>query len=652
MSLLVARGLSLSYGSKALFEDASFSVGLQDRIGLIGANGTGKSSLMKILAGMQSADSGGLQYARGARPGYLPQDVTELPQGPLVDSVLASVPGRSALEMRLVETESDLDAASADSGTQDERLMELATQLGQLHEELDHYEEHFGRHRAEGLLLGLGFRREEFSKPSQQFSGGWKMRAALAGLLLLDPELLLLDEPTNHLDIPTQEWFDDFLRNSRKALLLICHDRQFLNRQIDRVFSLEVEGLRTYKGDYESYREQREVETVQLEARAEKQDAKRAQLQEFIDRFGAKATKAKQLAKMEKIETLDERASLRFRFGEVPRSGRDVVKIEHVAKSFGSHLVYQGVSATILRGERIGVIGINGAGKSTLLKMVAGELSPDTGTIELGHSVIAGYYAQHHFEKGEHGEAPRAGGLDAKKSVLETLWNCAPDRSEAYVRSIAGSFLFSGDDVHKRLGVLSGGERARVALAKLLLVPANFLIMDEPTNHLDLDSSEALIAALKGYQGTLFFVSHNRSFVNGLATHVWDVKNAGVERYAGNLDAYLEHLKLAQPLTLVPITSGVTARNGGVTSKRRDAEGRKGQGREKPTQGELASLEGRIAALEAQKKEDEQRLADPDLYNDFARAKPLMDNYRDRSAELEQLYVRWEGLQAQLPTGN
>jgi ATP-binding cassette subfamily F protein 3 len=481
-------------------------------------------------------------------------------------------------------------------------------------------------------------------------------------LLLQDPDLLLLDEPTNHLDVPTLEWFDGFLRSTRKAMVLISHDRDFLDRQIDRVLSLEVEGLRSYVGNYEDYLRQRAEEEEQLAAQARKQEARRAELQGFIDRFGAKATKARQaqsrqkmLDRMEQVEVREERATLRFRFAEAPRSGKEVLRIEGLSKAFGEKVIYRGLAGTIQRGERVAVIGANGAGKSTLLKLVAGELAADAGQIALGHSVVPGYYAQHQFEPPEHGargDTDRFGLLDPERTILDTLWDLVPDQGEGFVRSIAGSFLFSGDDVDKKVGVLSGGERARVALAKLLLRPANLLIMDEPTNHLDLESSEALIEALQGYQGTLLFVSHNRSFVNQLATQIWEVKDGGIAPWPGNLDDWTYH---QQQLAAPPATDGAQSRaasSAGQSEKdrrRAEAEARNARyAREKPIRDEIARLEARIEVVEKQAKESEAALADPALYNDFARAKPIVEAHQAAKSELEELYAQWEQGQQQL----
>jgi ATP-binding cassette, subfamily F, member 3 len=655
MSLLTASGLALAYGPKVLLHDAGFTVGPHDRIGLIGANGTGKSSLLRILAGETSPDAGTLTWRRGARAGYLPQDVAALPAGPLVEVVLASVPGRGAVEARLGAAEAALREAR-----EPEEQLELSQALADLHAELDHFEERFGRHEAERILTGLGFAPADLERDSAALSGGWKMRAALAGLLLQDPDLLLLDEPTNHLDVPTLTWFDAFLRTSRKALLLITHDREFLNRQIGRILSLEPEGLRGYAGGYDDYRRLRAEEEGRLAAAARRQEARRAELQGFIDRFGAKATKARQaqsrqkmLDRMEQVQVLEERATLSFRFAEAPRSGKEVVRLEGVTKEFGERVVYRGLSGQVQRGERVGIIGPNGAGKTTLLRLVAGELAADAGEVKLGHAVVPGYYAQHHFERSERGEG--FGGLDPRRTILDTLWDVVPEQGEAYVRGVAGGFLFSGEDVEKPIGVLSGGERARVALARILLRGSNLLLLDEPTNHLDLASSEALIEALRRYDGTMLFVSHNRSFLNGLATRIWEVKDGAVLDQPGNLDDWLYHQRqladaaasatgaeaAASPTEIAPAS--------GKERRRREAEERNARyAREKPLRDAIASLEARIAQLEAVRGEAEAALADPALYQDFSRARPHVDALATAKAELASLYAEWEEKQGQL----
>jgi len=661
MSLLSANELSLAYGEDVLFQGASLSVGPHDRIGLVGPNGTGKSSLLRILAGVLAPDAGALTLRRGARPGYLPQDVASLPEARVLDAVLASVPGREALEARLVATEAALGAST---GVEDQ--LELSECLAELHAELADFEAHYGRHRAEEILAGLGFDGPSLLRSTRSLSGGWRMRVALAGLLLQDPDLLLLDEPTNHLDVPTLAWFEDFLRGTRKALVLVSHDRLFLNRQIDRVVSLEPEGVRTWTGDYDDYRRQREEEEARLVAQAERQAARRAELETFIERFGAKNTKAaqarskrKMLERMEAVEVREGRDTVLFRFPEAPRSGREVLRFEGVSKSYGPVEVYRGLDARVLRGERIAVIGPNGAGKSTLLKLAAGELVPDSGTVRLGHGVVAGYYAQHHFDRDEHapvGAARTFGALDPGRTVLRSLWEVVPDKGEAFVRSVAGSFLFSGDAVEKPIGVLSGGERSRVALAKLLLRPTNLLLLDEPTNHLDIESSEALIESLAGYGGTLVFVSHNRSFVDRLATAVWELRDQGASPYPGNLEDWLYHrrqLAAAQKEGGGEPAARLAAEAGGKASarerKRAEAEARNARYRqEKPLRDRLAAVEARIAELERTDEESTRALADPDLYRDFAQARPHLEAQRRARSELEPLFAEWESLSREL----
>jgi ATP-binding cassette subfamily F protein 3 len=643
VSLVIAQGVSLSYGSKVLFDDAAFTIGPHDRIGLVGANGTGKSTLLKILVGQVHPDGGTLTFRRKSRVGYLPQDLQSLPEGGLVQAVLSTVPGRDALDERLTVTEQQLSETS-----DPDEQMELAAALAELHEEREHFDEHYGRHRAERILLGLGFRVSEFDKPTTAFSGGWRMRAALTGLLLQDPDLLLLDEPTNHLDLPTLAWFDAFLKRSRKAMVLISHDREFLNRQIDKVVSLETEGVRTWSGNYEDYRRQRSEEYERLLAQADKVAAKRAQLEAFINRFRAKASKAtqaqskmKQLEKMETVEVHQERSTVSFTFPTVAQSGREVAKFSGIHKAFGDNVIYDGLDAQVLRGQRVAVVGLNGAGKTTLLKMLAGELEPDAGTVTLGHNVVLGYYAQHHADT-----------LDKSHTILSEMMELVPDKPQAFVRSVLGSFLFSGDDVEKKIGVLSGGERARVALAKLLLKPANLLVMDEPTNHLDLDSSEALIEALEGYQGTLIFVSHNRSFLDALATHVWDVRDHKVVPYPGNLAEYLVHLEAetaarekGEDARATPATKVVSEKD----RKRQEAEARQARSQKAgPLKKEIATLEARIAELEAAQKGREAQLVDPAFAADFAKSRPVLDAHREAAAELEASYARWEQANAEL----
>jgi len=648
MSLCTIDALELSFGRKVILDGASFAVQPGEKIGLVGPNGSGKSTLFRILAGEREPDAGEVHFARGVRAGYLPQDILELPAGTLVESVRSAVPGADALAQRVVDVEAEL-AAVVDGEDADEQRMELAGRLAESHHQLADFEIRYGRHRAESILTGLGFTDADLSRNVAEFSGGWKMRAALAGLLLQDPDLLLLDEPTNHLDIPSLAWFDSFLRRSSKAVILVSHDRDFLNRQIGRVLAFETEGLRTYTGDYESYRRQRAEEEINLELRAKRQAAERAVTERFIERFRSKASKARQvqsriklLEKKERIEVRETRATVQFRFPEVARSGREVLKLEGVAKRFGEKIIYRSLDRSLLRGERVAIIGKNGAGKTTLLKLIAGELGLDAGQITVGHNVQVAYYAQHHTEK-----------LDRDKTILDEIWSLVPDKSQTFVRGVLGSFLFSGDDVDKKISVLSGGERARVALARLLVMPSNFILMDEPTNHLDLDSAERLVEALREYSGTLLFVSHNRSFINQLATKIWDVRDGRIDEWAGNLDAYLYHL---EQVGHEEGESGNAAPTADRTENDRDRRKREAKEREaqasllRPLKKEIDALEAHIAKLETEISALETQLADPTLYNDFNRARPMVVRLDEAKAELASKYARWETVQGELAT--
>jgi ATP-binding cassette subfamily F protein 3 len=385
------------------------------------------------------------------------------------------------------------------------------------------------------------------------------------------------------------------------------------------------------------------MEEEHLEAQAEKQQKRRAQMEAFIQRFRAKATKARQvqsrvklMEKEEVVQGREERATVRFRFPEAPRSGREVARLEGIFKSYGAQKIYSDLSGQVLRGDRIGVVGLNGAGKTTLLRLLASEMPPDRGTVTLGHNVVVGYFAQHHTEL-----------LNPARTVLQEVHSLVPTEPQSWVRGVLGSFLFSGDDVDKRIGVLSGGERARVSLARLLVVPSNFLLMDEPTNHLDLDSSEALIDALTRYEGTLLFVSHNRSFVNGLATQIWEVKDGKVDAQPGDLDDW----SARQRAIAAPVASTQAAAAGGQGAQARRERALLREQREKslgPIKKQVADLEKRIAALEEEKKKAETQLADPAVFADSARSTPLVTQYRDASQKLEELYARWEHQQEAL----
>jgi ATP-binding cassette subfamily F protein 3 len=661
MSLVVLDEVTLFFADRMIFDAASLRLGHGDRVGLIGPNGSGKTTLLKIIAGDQEIDDGNGTRANGARIGWLPQDLAITGGRSLIDMILSSVPGRRALDARLAETEAALEAATAGGDGDGEAVMELAAEIGELHEQIDHFERFFGEHEALAILAGLGFAPGDERRDIGELSGGWKMRGVLAGLLFQRPDVLLLDEPTNHLDMPSVAWFSEFLKKWRGCFVLISHDREFLNEQITRVVSLELEGVRSYPGDYERYVAQRAEEETILAGKAKNLARERERLTRFVDRFRAQANKAaavqsrvKMLEKMESVETYQKRQVMRFSFPPTERAVAEVIRVEGLKKAYGSHVVFPGVDLTVRRGEKVGIIGVNGAGKTTLLRMLAGEIPHDAGAIKLGGDVKVGYYAQHHADT-----------LDMSSTVYEVVLRASPDTQPARVRSILGAFMFSGDDIDKPIKVLSGGEKARVALARLLVKPGNLMLMDEPTNHLDLASSEALTASLGTYDGTLVFVSHNRALVRALATRIWNVEDGRVETYPGTLDEYLYSMaQRRQEIAAAgdaaqrrdprgqasaPASASPPKREDDKARKRREAEARQRRAAKLgPLEGQVAQLEERVGALEAEQKARSAELSDPSVYDAAARRNKLLTEYQAAADKLEELTARWEKAMAEL----
>ncbi len=652
MSLVSVNNLSLSFGARNIFRKIYFQVENGERTGLIGPNGSGKTSLLKILGGGLTHDSGEIVKAKGSRIGYLPQDIQEVSSGPLLESMIKKIPHRNELLEEIKVLEHSLNKNSG-KGVQ----VKKGTRLAETHRELAELETRYPVHKAEKILNGLGFKEKDFGQPVSSLSGGWKMRAALAGILYQDPDLLLLDEPTNHLDLDSVRWLEEFLQEFKGAMFLVCHDRDFLNRQISRTLSLEPEGLKNYSGNYDFYINAREQEKRVLEAKARNREQKVKEANRFIERFRAKATKARQvqskiklLDKMELIKTHKKEKTLKFSFPDVPRAGRIVVTLEGISKGFDGKKLYRDVSLSVMRGDRVALIGPNGAGKTTLLRMIAGELQPDRGRISLGHGVTMSYYAQHHSEM-----------LSPGRTVLEEVYKMVPHEDVARVRALCGAFLFPGEDVEKTVGVLSGGERARVALAKILVKPGNLMVMDEPTNHLDIMSSEVLIEALRDFKGTLIFVSHNQGFVDRLSTKIWDIREGKIDEYPGSLYEYYDHLSKMQ-VKQAPGPSRETGR--GVPEqeaqsvsipqsqkeRRRQRADRRKQIADtlKPIQKRLHRLEERIEGLETRKAELEQVLADSELFRDKERSLPLLNEYGEVRKKLDELIGRWEYRQQEL----
>ncbi len=670
MSLVVLEHVSLHFGGKRIVEDLNLRIAEGDRIGLIGPNGSGKTTLLRLIARDQAPDGGAMRTARGVRVGWLPQEITVEGGRSLIDMVRSAVPGRATLETELAQAERDYESALEGDGDE-EALLEQAARLAELHERLAHFETTFSDHVAKRILAGLGFDDSDYDRDVLELSGGWRMRGVLASLLFSQPEVLLLDEPTNHLDMPSVAWFSDFLKRYPRPFVLISHDREFLNEQINRVVSLEVEGVRQYPGNYERYLEQRAEEEEILENKASNLEREREKAMQFINRFRAQATKAKAvqsrikaLDRMESVETYRKRRVMSFRFPPTERAGHEVLKVRGVRKAFGDRMVLPHVDTTVYRGDRIGIIGPNGAGKTTLLKILAGELPADAGEVELGHQAKPGYYAQHHAEL-----------LHPKNTIYDEAAAVNREVGQTRVRTVLGSLLFSGDDVDKRIGVLSGGEKARVALARLLLDPGNVLLLDEPTNHLDLESCESLIETLDTFDGTMIFVSHNRALVRKLATKIWAVEKGEVVEYPGNLDDYMRLWRAryggdqegegakskpsedrqptkGQPPKGSPVEDGPKVKLSREEEKRRrreEAERRTARAKRLGhLEKKVAELEKRIAELEVVQKERNDRLCDPAAFSTDAERFTVLTALQVDAEKIEELTMRWESAQGEL----
>ena len=669
MSLIVFDHVSLWLGGKPIVEDLVLRIGEHERIGLVGPNGSGKTTLMRLMAGEMAPDGGMLHKRRDLRIGYLSQDVVIEGGKTLLDMVIESVPGRTKLEEDLVRVNTELEG-SASGDMPEETVLELAEELADLHERLAHFETQFSEHEAKRILTGLGFKTSDHARDVGELSGGWRMRGVLASLLFQRPDLLLLDEPTNHLDMPSVAWFSSFMRRYDRSFILISHDREFLNEQISKVVTFEQEGIRQYEGDYEAYRRQREEEEVLLENRSKNQEREREHLEQFVNRFRAKASKAsavqsrvKKLEKLEAVEVRTDRKKISFKFPTTVRSGRDVLTVNGLRKRYGNNEVLRGVDLRVERGDRIAILGVNGAGKTTLLRILAGEIEKDGGEYTFGHNVSVGYYAQHHADS-----------LRKDATMYDEVKRKVSDGGHQQIRGALGAMLFGDLEVEKKIGVLSGGERARVALAQLLVDPGNLLFMDEPTNHLDLDSSERLADAIETFDGTLLFVSHSKAFVRRLAKTIWFVEDGKVEVYPGTFDDFVARnanddraeeksaaaakpklapmpsstnaqapLVVAKPVVAkAPVPERPKSRDDDRDRKRKDAERRNERTKKlRPLEKRMVELEAKIAELEKAQAERTRELEDPALYEDAKKRDAVMRDLARTQAELDVATETW-----------
>lgn len=684
--------VTVAFGGRSVLDHLTWTIRTGERVGLVGPNGAGKSTLLRAISGEQALDGGQISFDGGASVGYLAQDVQELPGGrSVVEAALEAFQEILSKEDEVHALAHELEQM-ADTST--DAYMAKVERMTRAQAELDAAEAHLIRPRTEAILHGLGFSQEDIERPLATFSGGWRMRVALARLLLRQPAVLLLDEPTNHLDIESIAWLEEYLRTYPGAVVLVSHDRYFLDRMVTKIAEMYMGKVTDYHGNYSYYLEARKERRLLQQQQYDNQQREITQIERFVERFRYKASKAaqvqsrvKQLEKMERfVPPPPDDATIRFRFPEPPRSGRTVLELSQFSKTYqgdeGQVRVFANTGPlAIERGEKIALIGPNGAGKSTLLRMLDGS-EPFDGERQPGYAVEKAFFAQH-----------QADTLPAGLSVLDALRDAADDRSETELRTLLGAFLFRGDDVFKPVDVLSGGERSRLALARTLLSPANFLLLDEPTNHLDMASKNVLVEALRQYAGTFVVVSHDRHFLDEVASRVWRAGDGTVRIYEGSYSEYLVQREAelagkhptgpARPAPLPaqapagasgdgaaksPAGGNGSRPSGGTSSgpktkeqKRREAEERNRlykalQGGADPNEIRdpvllrkyVERLEGEVAAMESEKESVEARLADPQLYNDRKAFDQAMARLAEVQTDLKKLMARWERAAARL----
>ena len=644
--LISLDNVSKHYGERTLFENVSLRVGARDRIALVGPNGAGKTTLMEIVATSAGMDSGTVSYAKGVSIGYLEQEAIELAHGTVLEAVMAAAADIAGLEHRMELLERELAAAEGDE------QHSLLTEYGRVRDQYENIGGYSAESEARAVLGGLGFKPDDADRDVTEFSGGWQMRIALGRLLMSNPDVLLLDEPTNHLDLASVTWLEGFLRSYEGAVVLISHDRAFMDGLVNRVADLFNRTLTLYIGNYSSFLDQREQYIEQLEIKRAAQLREIEHMQKFVDRFRYKSSKAKaaqdRIERIEKIrcelvEVPPRQAKVNFSFPQPVRTGELVVSLESVSKAYGDNVVYSSVGLSLYRGDKVALVGPNGAGKSTLLKMLAGVLAPDAGTRSLGVHVDTGYFAQHQLEA-----------LNLSATVFDEVDAVAPGWTQGEVRRLLGAFLFIGSDVEKRVSVLSGGERARLALAKMLVKPAPFLALDEPSNHLDIQSADVLESALQQFEGTIAFITHDRHLIRAVANKVVEVDSGRITVYDGDYDYYLWKKEQAAKVdgtrgddraAAYAPTNGQRPSQAERKSKderRLEAEARNARYRAtRDARKRFDAVEGELAAVQAEHDELLTQMASPEFYSQTTAFDAAMARYAEVKQSIKSLEAEW-----------
>jgi len=635
--------ISLQFNGKYLFQDVNFKINSGDKISLVGANGTGKSSLLKIIKGEIQPESGKILKQKDVTVGYLPQDNVTHAGKTLLEEAKSALTNIVSLQNK----EREITDKLSDKNLSPEKHEDLIHQLGEVHHRLEELDSYSAEARIEKILNGLGFEDDDFEKLTNHFSGGWQMRIALAKILISQNDILLLDEPTNHLDFDSLDWLISFLKGYKGALLIVSHDKHFVNEVTEKTLEIFLGKFNTFNGDYDAYLKFKNERDLQLENQYQLQQKKIKETEKFIERFRYKATKAKQvqsrvkqLEKVQLIELPDSKDDIYIKFPSPPQSGKINMELKSINKSFGENKLFDGLDFTVARGDKIAFVGPNGAGKTTLSKIIAGTIDFDSGERIVGHNTIISYYAQ-----------DVADNLNPDLDIIESVEGIAENKTIGQLRSLLGSFLFSGDDVFKKVGVLSGGEKSRVALAKILLTKANFIILDEPTNHLDISSKEILQQALVDFPGSLILVSHDVDFLNPIANKVVDIRKGQLKIYDDGIDYYLVKRK-EQAESEKRIVANKKADSESASrkeQKRLEAENR--QKKYKATKSlisDIDKLEKEIAYLENKEKELEKTLADEKIYADTVKTKEITFEYKSIKEKLNYKLAEWSRLSEEL----